>query len=164
MDIRKVIVPTRVGYVWIPRVEYTDHALDLVIESLALSGRNLFPNLVTIEAHNFLKFSPYNAIQDEGRHEFNLTFSQINADMRDVSFCFRKKSGFSQLSDSGIADVLLGGHGLTVTARVASSGKDHSSVVKDVHVKVDTLKFSIRDNKHDPLYKSLRPLATGLVK
>ncbi|TFY64828.1 hypothetical protein EVJ58_g2365 [Rhodofomes roseus] len=136
MDIRKVILPTiidRVGYVPIPRVEYTDDALDLVIENLALSGRNLFPNLVSVEAHNFLKFSPYNAIQDEGRHEFTLTFSQIQADMRDVAFYFRKKSGFPKLSDSGIADVLLGGHGLTVTARVASSGKDRSSVfhVKD---------------------------------
>ena len=31
-------------------------------------------------------------------------------------------------------------------------------------MKVDTLKFSIRDSKHDLLYKTLRPLATGLVK
>ena len=31
-------------------------------------------------------------------------------------------------------------------------------------MKVDTLKFSIRDSKHDTLYNTLRPLATGLVK
>jgi len=36
--------------------------------------------------------------------------------------------------------------------------------VHDVNVKVDTLKFSIRDSKHDFLYKTLRPLATGLIK
>jgi Protein of unknown function (DUF4449) len=36
--------------------------------------------------------------------------------------------------------------------------------VQDVHVKVDSLKFSIRDSKHDFLYKTLKPLATGLVK
>jgi Protein of unknown function (DUF4449) len=29
---------------------------------------------------------------------------------------------------------------------------------------VDSLKFSIRDSKHDILYKTLRPLATGLIK
>ena len=34
----------------------------------------------------------------------------------------------------------------------------------DVHVKVNTLKFAIRDSKHDFLYKTLRPLATGLIK
>ncbi|KAH9943958.1 hypothetical protein B0H21DRAFT_779540 [Amylocystis lapponica] len=169
MDIRKVILPSiidRVGYVPIPRIEYTDDTLDLVIENLALSGRNLFPNVVSMEAHNFLKFSPYNAIKDEGHHEFILTFGQIQADMRDVAFYFKKKSGFPKLSDSGLADVLLGGEGLTVTAHIASSGKDNSSVfkVKNVHVKVATLKFSIRDSKHDMLYKTLRPLATGLVK
>jgi hypothetical protein len=31
-------------------------------------------------------------------------------------------------------------------------------------VKVDSLKLSIRDSKHDFLYKTLRPLATGLIK
>ncbi|KAI0954376.1 hypothetical protein AcV7_007628 [Taiwanofungus camphoratus] len=169
MDIRKVILPSiidRVGYIPIPRIEYTDDSLDLVIENLALSGRNLFPNVISMEAHNFIRFSPYNAITDEGRHEFILTLGQIQADMRDVAFYFKKKTGFPKLSDSGLADVLLGGEGLTVTAHVASAGKDSSSVfkVKNVHVKVGTLKFSIRDSKHDMLYKTLKPLATGLVK
>jgi hypothetical protein len=36
--------------------------------------------------------------------------------------------------------------------------------VKSVRVKVDSLKFSIRDSKHDILYKTLRPLATALIK
>ena len=65
MDIRKVILPSiikQVGYIPIPRIEYTDDSLDLVIENLALSGRNLFPNIVSMEAHNFVKFSPYDAI------------------------------------------------------------------------------------------------------
>ena len=65
LDIRKVILPSiidQVGYVPIPRIEYTDESLDLVIENLALSGRNLFPNVISMEAHNFVRFSPYNAI------------------------------------------------------------------------------------------------------
>jgi hypothetical protein len=33
-----------------------------------------------------------------------------------------------------------------------------------VHVKVDSLKFSIRDAKHDLLYKTLKPIAVPLVK
>ncbi|KIJ60506.1 hypothetical protein HYDPIDRAFT_170143 [Hydnomerulius pinastri MD-312] len=168
-DIRKVIVPTlvdKIGYVPIPRVEYTDDALDLVVENLTLQGRNLFPNFMSLEAHNFLKFSPYNAISDEHHHEFTLTFGQMQADMRDVAFYFRRKSGFPKVADSGLADVLLGGSGLTATVHLVSADKDRSSVfkVKNVHVKVDTLKFSIRDSKHDLLYKTLKPLATGLVK
>lgn len=203
MDIRKVILPSivdrvrhvcsgsmliscltcfsQVGHIPIPRIEYTDESLDLVVENLTLQGRNLFPNIVSIEMQNFMKFSPYNAIDDLSHHEFTISFGQIQADMRDVAFYFRKKTGIPKLSDSGLADVLLGGQGLTVrvpfytpctltisqaTVHLVSADKDKSSVfkVKSVHVKVDSLKFSIRDSKHDILYKTLRLLASSLIK
>jgi Family of unknown function (DUF5923) len=61
-----------------------------------------------------MRFSPYNTINDHNHHELTLTFGHIQADMRDVAFYFRKKSGIPKLTDSGLADVLLGGHGLTV--------------------------------------------------
>lgn len=49
---------------------------------------------------------------------------------------------------------------------LVSADEDKTSVfkVKSVIVKVDTLKFAIRDSKHDFLYKTLKPLATSLVK
>ena len=55
---------------------------------------------------------------------------------------------------------------LQATVHLVSADKDTSSVfkVKSVRVKVDSLKFSIRDSKHDILYKTLRPLATALIK
>ncbi|KDR71966.1 hypothetical protein GALMADRAFT_253273 [Galerina marginata CBS 339.88] len=168
-DIRKVILPTlidQVGYIPIPRIEYTDDSLDLVVENLTLQGRNLFPNVVQLEAHNFVKFSPYNAITDDHHHKIRLTLEQMQADMRDVAFYYKKKSGAIKMRDSGIADVVLGGEGLTATIELVSTTKDNSSVfrVADVQVKVDTLKFAIRDSNHDFLYKTLRPLATGLIK
>jgi len=167
-DIRQTILPSIVdalGYIPIPRVEYTDDSLDLVLENLALSGRNVFPNLVSVDAHNYIKFSPYSTIGDEQHHEFTLTLGQIQADLRDVAFYYHKKTGMPKMSDSGLADVLLGGTGLTITARLATA-HDPTSVfaVRDVQVKVDTLKFAVRDSKHDALYKALAPLATGLVK
>ncbi|KAG5350862.1 hypothetical protein C0989_009009 [Termitomyces sp. Mn162] len=168
-DVRHVILPQiidKVGYIPIPRIEYTDDALDLVVENLTLSGRNLFPNIISLEAHNFLRFSPYASVTDESRHRFTLTFAHMQADMRDVAFYFRKKTGMPKMRDSGLADVLVPGEGMTATVVLVSAGKDRSSVFKvhSVHVKVDSLKFSIRDSKHDLLYKTLRPLATGLVK
>jgi hypothetical protein len=51
--------------------------MDLVIENLTLSGRNLFPNIVSAEMHNHIKFSPYSTIKDEGHHEFTLTLAQV---------------------------------------------------------------------------------------
>ncbi|KAF8326038.1 uncharacterized protein EI90DRAFT_2930862 [Cantharellus anzutake] len=168
-DIRKVIVPQlaqHVGYVPIPRIEYTDNQLDLVIENLTLQGKNILPNVVSIDAHNHFSFSPYDAISDVNRHEFKFTFSQIQMDMRDVAFWFHKKGGIPKIRDSGLADVLLGGEGLTVKIHLTDAGRDPKSVfgVKDISVKVDSLKFSVRDTKHDVLYKTLKPLATGLVK
>lgn len=74
-DIRKVIVPEliqQVGYIPIPRIEYTDDTFDLVVENLTLQGRNLFPNVVAVEAHNFVKFSPYDAISDDSHHKITL--------------------------------------------------------------------------------------------
>lgn len=167
-DIRKVVVPglvANIGYVPIPRIEYTDDSFDVVLENLALSGKNIFPNIVSFEAHNYMKFSPYNSISDEGHHDFTLTLGHIQADLRDVAFYYHRKSGFPKITDQGLADVLLGGTGLTITARL-STARDPSSVfaVKDVQVKVDTLKFSVRDSKHDALYKVFAPLATNLIK
>jgi hypothetical protein len=82
---------------------------------LTLQGRNLFPNIVTLEANNFITFSPYDAIQhDQDHHRIKITLQQMQADMRDVAFYFRKKTGIAKLKDSGIADVLFGGEGLNV--------------------------------------------------
>ncbi|KIM39008.1 hypothetical protein M413DRAFT_447366 [Hebeloma cylindrosporum] len=168
-DIRKVILPKlidEVGYIPIPRVEYSDDSLDLVVENLTLQGRNLFPNIVALEANNFVKFSPYSTIQDQQYHRIKLTLEQMQADMRDVAFYYRKKTGIAKLKDSGIADVLLGGEGLNVIIELHSPTRDRSSVFKvhNIHVKVSNLKFAIRDSNHDFLYKTLRPLATGLIK
>jgi hypothetical protein len=169
-DIRKVILPEivdKVGYIPIPRIEYSDESLDLVVENLTLSGRNLFPNIMSIEAHNFFKFSPYDAIKDVSHHTFTFTLDQMQADMRDVAFFYRKKTGIPKMTDSGIADVIVGGNGLHATIVLTSANrKDKSSVfsVREVHVKVESLKFSIRDSKHDFLYKTLRPLASALIK
>lgn len=168
-DIRRVVLPAlveKVGYIPIPRVEYTDDNLDLVVENLTLSGKNLFPNIVAVEAHNYLKFSPYGIGKEDGsQHELIITLSQMQADMRDVAFYFERKSGI-KIKDSGLADVLVGGEGVNVTIHLIASTGDPSSFfqVKNVSVKIDTLKFSIRDSKHDLLYKTLRPLATGLIK
>ncbi|KAF9473113.1 hypothetical protein BDN70DRAFT_937687, partial [Pholiota conissans] len=168
-DIRKVILPSlidQIGYIPIPRIEYSDESLDLVVENLTLQGRNLFPNIVALEANNFVKFSPYSTIEDDSRHHVKICLEQMQADMRDVAFYYRKKTGIPKMKDSGIADVVIGGHGLNATIELTSARHDPRSVFKihAIHVKVDTLKFAIRDSNHDFLYKTLRPLATGLIK
>ncbi|MBW0513033.1 hypothetical protein O181_052748 [Austropuccinia psidii MF-1] len=167
-DITSVILPDllkHIGYIPIPRIEYTDAQLDLVIENLTLEGQNLLPNLVELEMRNYFKLSPYAKIPNGNRHSFWISFSQIQADLRDVAFYVHKKTGFPKLKDSGLADVVISGNGVSGKVHVESSdAKDRVFVVKDVKVKVDKLSFGIRDSKHNFLYSTLRPLAQSLVK
>ncbi|WVQ82003.1 hypothetical protein IAT38_004130 [Cryptococcus sp. DSM 104549] len=171
-DVRQVLLPTflkQVGYVPIPRAEYSDPNIDLVIEGLVLSGPNLFPNIVHIESFNSFTFSPYqqiNKTMDNQHHKFRLSLSQIQADIRDVAFAFRRKSGWPKLSDHGIADVVLAGKGISIDVELESIENRRDTVFKTnfVNVDIDTLKFSIRSSKHDLLYKFIKSTATGLIK
>ncbi|OWT39064.1 hypothetical protein C362_03228 [Cryptococcus neoformans Bt1] len=171
-DVRQVLLPMllkQVSYVPIPRAEYSDNSIDLVIEDLILSGPNLFPNLVHIESFNSFSFSPYpklNKTMDNQHHKFRLSLSQIQADIRDVAFAFRRKSGWPKLSDHGLADVVLAGKGISVDVELESIENRRDTVFKTnfIHVNIDTLKFSIRNSKHDLLYKFIKSTATGLIK
>ena len=102
-----------------------------------------------MEVQNYFKISPYKTIKDQHHHKVTFKLSQIQADMRDVAFYYRKKGGL-RISDSGLADVFLGGKGITITVKLSSTTDDRARgaslfKVKDVKVKVDALKFAIRD-------------------
>ncbi|GAA5878086.1 hypothetical protein JCM8547_002824, partial [Rhodosporidiobolus lusitaniae] len=102
-DIRSVILPAlfdQIGYVPIPRAEYTSKEVDLVIENLTLETANLLPNLFEIEARNYFKLSPYDNLGDVSKHSFWISFSQVQCDLKDVAFYINKKSGFPKIKDS----------------------------------------------------------------
>ncbi|KAK0555228.1 hypothetical protein OC861_000504 [Tilletia horrida] len=174
-DIRDPILPQlleQVGWVPVPRIEYSDKQVDLVIENLTIQAQNLLPNILEVDAHNYFKVSAYKQLGDVNKHSIKLSLSQIQADMREVHFFINKKSGFPRLKDQGTADVTLSGNGLSVTVHLEAgsspSTRNKSSqpvyTVKRVKAKVDKLNFAIRGSKHDILIKILRPLATGLIK
>ncbi|GAA5906426.1 uncharacterized protein JCM6883_004476 [Sporobolomyces salmoneus] len=167
-DIRSVILPQlfqQVGYIPIPRAEYTSPDVDLVVENLTLESANLLPNLFELEARNYFKLSPYDNLGDVSKHSFWVSFSQVQTDLKDVAFYIKKKTGFPKLTDSGYADVFLGGKGLSGKVHLESTGRrDHAFKVVDVKIKIDKLKFAVRESKHSFLINTLRPLATGLIK
>ncbi|KAK4051695.1 hypothetical protein OIO90_004645 [Microbotryomycetes sp. JL221] len=167
-DIKHHILPalaTNIGYVPIPRIEYTDDQIDLVIENLTLESANLLPNVIELEARNYFKLSPYSEIKDVTKHSFWISFSQIQADLRDVSFYIKRKSGFPKLTDEGQMDVFLGGKGISGKVHLESTGRKHHVFnVKDVSVKLDSLKLAIRNKRHNILVAMLKPLAQGLIK
>lgn len=116
-------------------------------------------------ALNDIKFIPYlyykrcvltETVVGTNHQEFT-HLTQMLADMRKIPFYFHKKTGMSKISDSGIAEILLCGQGLSITAHIVSVDRDQTLVfrIKDVQTSIQTLKFAIRDSKHDTLYKML---------
>ena len=82
----------KVNYVHIAHIEYTDKAINFVIENLTLSGHYLFLNIVFLEVHN--------------HHEFMFTFEQMQANICNVAFYFKKKTVI-QMAGSGLVDIVL---------------------------------------------------------
>ncbi|CEH13156.1 hypothetical protein CBOM_01096 [Ceraceosorus bombacis] len=168
-DIRDPILPqllTHVGRVPVPRIEFSDPTVDLVIENIAIDAQNLIPNAITIDASSHMTLSAYSKLGDEHHHQIKVQLTQIQSDMKGVKFSLRKKKGFPSLNESGTADILLGGKGLTVSAHIETTGLKTGNIftVKSVNAKVDTLKFAIKGTKHDLAIKIFKPLATSLIK
>jgi len=44
------------------RIEYINNHLNLVIKNLTLEGTNLSPNIVSMDRHNYVEFSPYDSV------------------------------------------------------------------------------------------------------
>lgn len=171
-DIRRVVAPaifSNIGYIPIPRCEYADNKIELVIENLVLQGENLMPNRIFLDARNQFDFSPIpslNSKLDSHHHTMRVQLSQIQADIRDVQFAFKRLSGWPRLSDQGLADVVIAGKGISVdvTIESVSNRRDQVFNIKTIDIDIDTMKFSIRDSKHDLLYKFIKGVATGVIK
>jgi hypothetical protein len=167
-DIRDPILPQllrHVGFVPVPRIEYSDPQVDLVIENLNVDPANIIPNLIEIEAQHFHRMSAFKGITNRHSGTVKILLSQIQTDLRDVAWAINKKKGFPSLKDSGKADVFLGGSGFTVSVTLETkTGTRDVFRVKDVKAKIHKIDFAIRESKHDILAKILKPLAASLIK
>jgi Family of unknown function (DUF5923) len=96
-----------VRYVPIPRIEYQDADIDLVIENLVLESDNFLPDKVRVDSNSHVEFT--NAYTFESNYS-NTTIVHVDGfrvRATDISYAFRKKSGFLQFEDSGLLDVYV---------------------------------------------------------
>lgn len=101
-----------------------------------------FSSLVEIENRNYFRLSPYDNQGDFQQHSFMIGFSQVQADLRDVAFYFKKKTGFPRLQDQGLADVVIGGKGIHGSIKLETT--PHSShVFKVDHVDINVSLLTI---------------------
>ncbi|KAI9140957.1 hypothetical protein BKA69DRAFT_1125317 [Paraphysoderma sedebokerense] len=164
-DFRNVILPALVKelrFIAIPRIEHRDPNIDLILDNIIVTSDNFLPNVFEVKMENAAILSPRNEIQDEYTHTFTLNTFQIQADVRDVSFFYRKKTGFPRMSDHGVADFTISGQGITVLTTVQYNRWDpHRTLIpRKVQCRVDELNVNIHHSNHDTLYK----FAGGMIK
>ncbi|KAF2398566.1 hypothetical protein EJ06DRAFT_557805 [Trichodelitschia bisporula] len=168
-DVRDVIVPTileNVRYVPIPRIEYTDPMVDLVIENLVLESDNLAPNIAEVTSDNYWRWGRKTAT-NKNKNRVVLAISGVQADLRDVSYYVKKKSGFPSLSDTGVMDIFLGGSGFSFTIDMETADKsDKTHFFKINHVKTDISGISLKVKKstHKLLLLVAKPVLLRAIR
>ena len=169
-DMRMTLLPAfidEIKYIPIPRIEYSDPQYDIIIENLILSGDSLLPNVFDSKIESFNSFSLKSDIESKPSHQtLFIRMSEIQAEIDDVVFSYKKKTGFPKLSDRGVASLVVGGKGISIATRITTVTDNPAKTFKVASCKcnVDNLKVKVNDSNHDILYKAIRPLVIGQVK
>lgn len=169
-DMKMTLLPAfidEIRYIPIPRIEYSDPQFDIVIENLILSGDTLLPNLVETKIDSFSSFSLREDTVSKPDHQsLFIRLNEIQADISDVVFFYKKKTGFPKLSDRGVANVTIGGKGISVAVRIQNVTENPAKTFKVSYCKcnVSNIKIKINDSNHDILYKTIRPLVIGQIR
>ena len=168
-DVINVIIPTifeNVRYVPVPRIEYSDPMIDAVIENLVIESDNLMPNLFEISNDSYFRWGRNN-VSKAHRQSFMVSISGIQCDFRDVSYYIKRKQGFPHITDTGVADFLLGGNGLGLKLHLTTAHKHdraHFFQCDKVDVSISNLSVKLKQSKHKLLFTVLKPLLLTVMR
>jgi hypothetical protein len=88
-------------------------------------------------------------------------------DLRDVSFYVKRKQGFPSITDQGLADIFLGGSGLSFKIKMSTAEKsDRQNFFKVDKVDVDVKNFNIklRQSHHKLLFGIFKPFMLKVLR
>lgn len=168
-DLTDVILPAifeNVAYIPIPRIEYSDHQFDAVIENLVLESDNFMPNVLDLSSENYFRWGR-KKIVNKNKNTIEIKVAGVQMDLRDVSFHFKKKQGFPSISDTGVADLLLPGDGLSFKIKVTTADKkDRENFFKVEKVDIDfkQLKLKVTKSNHKLLFSLFKPIALKAMR
>jgi hypothetical protein len=168
-DLTEVIIPSvleHVSYIPIPRIEYSDPMMDVVVENLVIESDNLAPNILEVGSDNYWKFGR-KKIASNNKNKIMIAASGIQMDLRDVSFYVKKKSGFPSITDQGVADIFMGGQGFSfkIEAETADkNGRQHLFKINKVTVDVKNVKIKIKQSKHKLLFSLAKPILLKVLR
>lgn len=162
-DLTDVILPATfesIAYIPVPRIEFSDPTMDVVIENLVLESDNFMPNLLEINSENHLRFGR-KKIANKSKHTFEIKVSGVQMDLRDVSYYIKKKQGFPSITDTGAANIFLGGEGFSFKLKVSTAdAKDSQNFFKvdKVDVDIKNMKIQLTKSKYKLLFALAKPI------
>lgn len=162
-DLFEVIIPgilENTAYIPIPRIEFSDPKVDVAIENLVLESDNFMPNVVDIHSEHAFRWGR-KKIANKNANTMDVKVSGVQMDLRDVSFHIKKKGGFPSVTDTGVADILLPGDGLSFRMKVSTAGKtDRQNYFKVDKVDVDfkSLNVKLKKSSYKGIFGLLKPL------
>jgi hypothetical protein len=168
-DLTDVILPAafeNIRYVPIPRIEYSDPMIDAIVENLVIESDNLMPNALEFASDNYWRWGRKN-IANRNKNAVMISVSGVQMDLRDVSYYVKKKQGFPSVSDLGVADIFLGGSGLSFKIKMSTADpKDRQNFFKVDHVDVDVKNFKItlKQSKHKTLFTLFKPIMLRVMR
>ncbi|KAI1419167.1 hypothetical protein F5Y12DRAFT_794485 [Xylaria sp. FL1777] len=168
-DLTEVIIPATlesVAYIPVPRIEYCDRQIDVVIENLVLESDNFTPNLFEIASDNFFSWGR-KKIASRRKNSINVKVSGVQMDLRDVSYYVKRKEGFPSITDQGVANLFLGGEGFSFRMKLSSADpkdEQHFFKVDKVDVDVKHLNVKLVKSKHKLLFSLFKPIMLKVMR
>jgi hypothetical protein len=168
-DLTDVILPAafeKIRYVPIPRIEYSDPMIDAVVENLVIESDNLMPNALEFASDNYWRWGRKN-ISNRSKNTVMVSVTGVQMDLRDVSYYIKKKQGFPSITDLGVADIFLGGSGLSFKIKMSTAdAKDRQNFFKVDTVDVDVKNFNIKlkQSKHKTLFGLFKPIMLRVMR
>ena len=105
-----VVLPKAVSlvrYVPVPRIEYQDADIDLVIENLVFESDNFLPSKICVDSHSRAEFTSAYTFESEYSNTTTIRIDEFRVRARDISYAFRKKTGFFQFEDKGLINIFV---------------------------------------------------------
>merc|ERR1712072_385623 len=136
------------------------------IENLVIESDNLMPNVLEIANDNYFRWGR-KKVANKSAHSIMLSVAGVQMDLRDVSFHIKKKQGFPSLTDTGVADIFLGGTGLSFKMKMSTAEKkDRQNFFKVDKVDVDVKNFNIKlkQSKHKVLFAIGKPMMLKVMR
>lgn len=162
-DLTEVLVPAffeNIRYVPIPRIEFSDPMVDVVVENLVIEGDNLAPNSLEFGSDNYWKWGR-KGFGSKNKNKVMLSVSGVQMDIRDVSYYVKKKQGFPGIADKGVMDIFLGGTGLSFKVAMETadkSDKAHFFKINNVSVDIKNMNIKLKQSNHKLLFGLFKPI------